>query len=115
MDSVYIVLQKSVKTYIPEPMGQPFTRIPRMPETPRFPQMPNYTHIPRMPNLTTSNFLEPRFDDIMPPFNDPFSTLKLPTSDNNINIVCLCKDLDTATHYKNMSKDRYILGPYKIM
>jgi hypothetical protein len=140
MDSVYIVCEKTVAQYIPEPMDVPSLNISNLSKTkptlkPMLYPIPSPDSIPRFDNsFSSSSLLKPRFDtispDSIPRFDNSFSSSsvlkprfdpispdfssKFQESTKN-NIVCLCKDLDTAKHYLAMSSNRYIMGPYKIL
>lgn len=116
MNGVYIVCENKVDEYIPKPMdwkqlppvfgSSPDTNNQNPMRKPFEPPIsgtaPNWTNIP----------LKPRFDPIIPQFYPRPSINKQSNTDN---IVCVCKDLDTATHYVNSKPNRYILGPYKIV
>lgn len=53
--------------------------------------------------------LQPRFEPIMP-FKEPVIHDSKPN-----NIVCICKDMDTAKYYLSGFPNRYILGPFNIL
>ena len=95
MDRVYIVCENITSNYIPNPMDWN--------NTPLEPSMSamstNWNNIP----------LKPRFDPIMP-YKEPMVYDSKPN-----NIVCICKDYDTAKFYVSGHSNRYILGPYKIV
>lgn len=85
---VYIVCENSTINYIPEPFG-------------RY-DIPNPFDIGFVP-------LTPRVDPIFP------QTISEPTIQQPLDIVCVCKDYDTAKHYVNIYKNRYIIGPYNVL
>ena len=104
MNGIYIVCENKVYNYIPEPKDlllEPKSIF----NTGRFPESilePNS-------NLLELPPLRPRFDPIIAPISEP----NIKTKPNNI--VCLCKDMDTAKHFLNGFPNRYILGPYNVV
>jgi hypothetical protein len=105
MNNVYIVCENITYNYIPKPIGMPtnWNNIPLEPPMAGMP--PNWNKIPNIP-------LKPRFEPIIPQFYP--EPADMPQKNPN-NVVCICKDLDTAKHYLNGYSNRYILGPYNIM
>lgn len=103
MNNIYVVCENTVSEYIPKPMGM--ESIPFEPSI--FNDLPNISNIPTKfaPQLP----LKPRFDPIMP-YKEPVIHNRKPN-----NIVCICKDMDTAKHYLNGYPNRYILGPFKLL
>ena len=97
MDKVYIVYEDKTSEYGYIPQGLSITNCNEMPFKP-----PTNFQFP----------MKPRFDPITPQF---YPEPKILTQPHPNNIVCVCKDLDTANHYLNGYPTRYILGPYKIM
>jgi hypothetical protein len=97
MDKIYVVCENKTSEYIPEPHG---------------PSITNWNQMPFEPPINMQFPMKPRFDPIIPQI---YPGPKIFTQIHPNNIVCLCKDLDTAKHYLNGFSNRYILGPYKIM
>lgn len=103
MNNIYVVCENTISEYIPKPIdmeGMPFepsifNHFITSGNTPN----PFVSHLP----------LKPSFDPIMP-YKGPVVYNSKPN-----NIVCICKDMDTAKHYLNGFPNRYILGPFKIV
>ena len=108
MNNIYVVCENVITEYIPKPRG--------LKDMPFEPSIFNDF-------LTTDNSqmeikkpfdchfpLKPRFDPIMP-YKEPV----IYNSKPNNNIVCICKDMETAKHYLNGYPNRYILGPYNLL
>lgn len=106
MQSVYIVCENKISEYLPKPMGKLDFNEPIMSSSVQ--DSSPFGHFPsqQKPRL---NPIKPRFDPIMPDFGGKFS------EKTSFNIICLCKDLETATHYLNMNSNRFMLGPYSIL
>ena len=93
MQSVYIVYEKIVNMYVPKPM-----------EKLDFNEsiMPSFGWENPSPFSYFSSQPKPRFDPIMPNF-------EMKNSENtSFQIICLCKDLETATYYRNMNSKNFI-------
>ena len=110
MDKVYVVCEDKTSEYGHIPQGSGITSWNGLTE----PKLgPGWNKSSSIGNPTNMEFpMKPRFDPITPQFY-PAPKVFAQTHPNNI--VCLCKDLDTANHYLNGYPNRYILGPYKIM
>jgi hypothetical protein len=100
MNKVYIVCENITDNNILPHMPIDWNNMPL--ESPMIGMPTNWNYIP----------LKPRFDPIIPQF---YPTPKAIIHKNPDNIVCICKDLDTAKHYLNGFTNRYILGPYNIV
>ncbi len=110
MDKIYVVCEEKTSEYIPSPQGPEFPTWNGLTE----PKLgPSWNGSSSIGNPTNMQFpMKPRFDPIIPQI---YPGPKIFTQIHPNNIVCLCKDLDTAKHYLNGFSNRYILGPYKIM
>ncbi len=111
MQSVYVVCEDLAKLPIPVPMD-PLAPISDWNGS-TMPKLGSDWNGSTLPKLGSDFFghipMKPRFDPISPNFTK--KTMKTPKN----NIVCICKDLETAKYYLNMSSDRYLLGPYNIV
>jgi hypothetical protein len=104
MQSVYIVYENKIPEYIPKPMGKL-----RFDE----PQIPSFIENSRI--FEHKSPFKPKFDPIIPKIDPMIPDPRERIQKTSNSIICVCKDLDTAKHYSNMSSDRYIVGPFSLV